>query len=190
MSTTAHTIGQVTTSSKRVPSRAWYWLAVAIMVGGLVAGVAWGVASTVQAHDRADALPRTGVPGQLTVTGEGGESLLVFYEGGGKPAPGDVGLRVTAPDGSSVPVVPYDLELHYDIAGWSGTPIASFPTHLDGTYTVSADRPYGRGDIAAGEDFVWTQALQIIAALGLIAATFVAGVIIVVVVGVRRSRTT
>jgi hypothetical protein len=188
MGSTAETIGRYATRSRRVPSRIWYWVAAAVVVLGIGGGVVWGVVSTVRTHDLAESLPRTDAPGTVeTYVGSGG-SQLIYFEGEGRPGPDALGLSVLAPDGSSVRVEPYDAIMKYDIAGWVGTPIASFSAQTAGTYTVLAESGYHEGRISAGDNFIRTQAIDIVGALALIAASLVAGTLIVIVVAVKRSR--
>ena len=188
MGSTAETIGSYATMSRRVPSRIWYWVAAAVVVLSIGGGVAWGVVSTVRTHDVAESLPRTDAPGTVeTYVGSGG-SQLIYFEGEGRPSPDALGLSVLAPDGSSVRVEPYDAIMKYDIAGWVGTPIASFSAQTAGTYTVLAERAFNEGRISAGDNFVRTQAINVVGALALIAVGLVAGILIVVVVAVKRSR--
>ncbi len=85
-------------------------------------------------------------------------------------------------------VEPYDAIMKYDIAGWVGTPIASFSAQTAGTYTVLTESGYHEGRISAGDNFVRTQAINVVGALALIAVGVVAGLAIVAVVAVKRSR--
>jgi hypothetical protein len=188
MSTTAEAAGRLVTASRRRPSRAWYWVAVAAVLLGVAAGATWGALATLRTHDRAEELTRTSLPGRLAVAATAGTSKLVFFEGEGKPSPEALGLSVTGPDGSRVPVQTYDLRMEYEIAGWMGTPVASFSAPGTGTYTVSARSSYGGGDISVGDNFLRAQVVNLIGALALIWLSITAGLVIVVVVIVRRSR--
>ena len=85
-------------------------------------------------------------------------------------------------------VQPYHALVTYEIAGWVGTPVASFSAIGGGAYTVSAQKAYGEGGLSVGENFIRTQAIDIVGALALIAASLVAGIVIVIVVAVKRSR--
>jgi hypothetical protein len=187
MSSTAETVLFVTPRRGHMPSRAWYWVAVAILVLGVSLGVAWGVVSTVRTHDHARALPRTHAPGTLEVRVDDGASRLIYFEGDGRPDVAALGLTVTAPDGSAVPVEPYKTIMDYDVAGWIGSPIASFATPVEGTYTVSAQGSYGQGAVSVGDDFLRTQAIDIVGALAVAMASFVVGVVLAIVVWVKRS---
>ena len=104
MSTTVETVGRVTPRRRRVPSRIWYGVALAMLLLGTGLGVGWGVASTVRAHDEARGLPRTGLPGAVQVRVVDGTSRLVYFEGEADPGIDSLGLQVTGPDGSPVPV--------------------------------------------------------------------------------------
>jgi hypothetical protein len=184
---TAEARGVIATRSRRVPSKALYWVAAVLLLLGMGGGVTWGVRGTVRTHDQARSLPRTSVPGDLHVSLEGRTSRLIFFEGGGKPSPEELGLTVTAPDGSSVPVRAYDLFMRYEIAGWAGAPIASFSAPASGSYTVSATTPGRTGRISVGDDFVRRQAIDVAGALALIGVTAIASLVIVVVVAARRA---
>lgn len=188
MSSTAETMGRIATRSRSGPSRTWYWLAAAIVLLGVGCGVTWGVLSTMHARDTGESLPRSNVPGKLDVPLAAGAGRLIYFEGEGRPSPAALGLNVLAPDGSSVRVEPYDAIMKYDIAGWVGTPIASFSAPVSGKYVVSAPKPYGEGHISVGDNFVHGQAISIIGALALIAGSLVVGILIVVVVATKRSR--
>ncbi len=186
MSSAVGTLTRVSTRRRSIPSTFWYWVAAAIVFLGLGLGTAWGVVSTVKTHDRASALPRTSTPGTLAVTAGDESSRLIYFEGEGRPSLDELGLRVTAPDGTPVPVEPYRAIMEYDIAGWVGSPIASFATPVQGTYTVAAERSARQGDISVGGNFVRTQALSIVGALALILVSFAVGITLVAVVSVRR----
>jgi hypothetical protein len=188
LSSTALIVGRVAVRSGKSPSKAWYWLAAAVVLLGVGCGVTWGVVSTMRAHDQATALPRTTLPGRLEVSAQAGSSRLIFFEGGSKPDPQVLRLSVTAPDGSPVLVRRYDLRMDYEIAGWVGTPVASFSAPVSGTYVVSADNAYRDGRISVGSNFVRTQAIDMVGALLLIASSVIVGLVIVLVVAVKRSR--
>jgi hypothetical protein len=188
MSSTAETMGRLTAGTRRRPSKAWYWTAAAIVLLGVSAGVAWGALATLRAHERAQDLPRTAIPGRLEVSAVGGTSTLIFFEGEGKPSPEDLSLTVTGPDGSPVTVRPYDLRMEYEIARWTGTPVASFSASSTGTYSVAAQKSSGAGDISAGDNFVRAQALNIVGAVALIGASITLGLVIVAVIIVKRSQ--
>jgi hypothetical protein len=188
MSSTAETMGRLAARTRRRPSKAWYWVAAAIVLLGVSTGVAWGALTTLRTHERAQDLPRTGLPGRLEVRAVGGTSTLIFFEGEGKPSPEDLGLTVTGPDGSPVTVRPYDLGMEYEIAGCTGTPVASFSASSAGTYTVTAQKPSGAGAISVGDNFVRAQAVNIVGALALIAASITLGLVIVAVAIVKRSQ--
>lgn len=177
------------TSARRRPSRAWYWLVVALVLLGVTAGVTWGAVATLRTHERAQALPRTGTPGRLEVTADRGTDVLVYFEGPGRPACDALGLTVTGPGGAPTTVRPYDLRMYYEIAGWSGTPIASFSAPRSGSYIVTAKNGHGAGAISAGDDFVRAHAVSLAGAFVLVATSVVIGVMILVVLVVLRSVT-
>ncbi len=187
MSATAESAGHIEMRGRTAPSKAWYWLAAAVVALGIGCGLAWAITSTIQAHDRAESLPRTGLPGTLRVTSGPGASNLIFFEGEGRPSPETLGLTVTAADGSPVAVKSYDLVMDYEIAGWTASPIASFSAPVRGTYLVSATAAHPDGRIAVGDNFVRTQAVGIAGAVLLILGSVTAGVLIALVVVVRRA---
>ena len=187
MSSTVETLGRYTTRARRRPSRAWYWVAAAVVLLGVAAGITWGALATLRTHERAQDLPRTGLPGRLEVQAAAGTNPLIFFEGESKPSPEDLGLTVTGPDGSQVPVQAYDLRMVYEIAGWTGTPVASFSAPRSGAYTVAARKTFREGGISVGDNFVWALAGNIVGALALIGASITLGLVIAVVIIVKRS---
>ena len=185
MRETAESSGSFATSNGSAPSKTWYWVAAVVAIVAVGCGVTWGVLGTMRARDHAQSLPRANAPGRLEVSAGAGTSKLIYFEGEGRPSPDALGLSVLAPDGSSVRVEPYDVVMKYDIAGWVGTPIASFSAQTAGTYTVVAQSAFHEGRISAGDNFVRTQAINVVGALALIA---VGGVTGLAVVAMKRSR--
>ena len=69
-------------SAARRVSRAWYWLALAILAAGVLLPAVWGVTSVDSALEKADAFPRATVPGAVTVTvTEPGDQIDLLHRG-------------------------------------------------------------------------------------------------------------
>ena len=97
----------------RHPSTGWYWIAAGLALVGVLGAIALGAVGYVQLQDRLEALPRTDVPGTVTVDVDGPQGVTVFYEdptqGGFVARAGDantlrfspVDLAVTGPDGAT-----------------------------------------------------------------------------------------
>ena len=185
------------------PSTAWYWWAAVLVLVGVVGAAAWGFGTYRMLQHRLDALPRTGVPGEVTVGVDGPTGLTVFYEDPNAPgtfivqadAIGDntlasspVTVTVTGPSGP-VPTAAYATDLRFDVNGRVATALKTFDAPTAGTYTVQV-----AGDVPAGVQVsvghvVDTGLLANAAgAIVLFIASIPIGLIVVLVTAVRRRR--
>jgi hypothetical protein len=186
---------------KKRPSTLGYWLALAIVVAGLIGGGVLTVATGIGAYDRLTDLPRTTVPGEVEVTDTGDQ--LVYYLGGADTSWRELGLEVTDPDGEAVAVTSYCPSLHAasiarhdDDVYWASDDwdehqmvIARFDADETGTYLVAtAAASEDDGEIAVGENLVRPVVILLIVAAGVGIAGLVGGVTLFVVTGVRRAR--
>ena len=76
------------------PSTLGYWIALAIVVAGLVGSGVLAVATGFGAYDRLTDLPRTSVPGELSVEVTETGDQLVYYLGAADTTWRDLGLQV------------------------------------------------------------------------------------------------
>ncbi|HEX5642360.1 MAG TPA: hypothetical protein VFZ86_08485 [Thermoleophilia bacterium] len=172
----------------RKVSRAWYWLALAILAAGVLLPAVWGVTSVDGALEKADAFPRAAVPGAVTVTVTDPGDQMIYFTGSGDQSPAALGLRVTDPAGASVPVTPYDLVVKLDLAGDVGVAVATFPAAAEGAYVVtSTGNGAPEGAITVGTNVAMDTLPNVLSALAVMLLSVVTAIAIVIVTLVRGS---
>ena len=172
----------------RKVSRAWYWLALAILAAGVLLPAVWGVTSVDSALEKADAFPRATVPGAVTVTVTDPGDQMIYFTGSGDQSPAALGLQVTDPAGASVPVTPYDLVVKLDLAGDVGVAVATFPAAAEGAYLVtSTGNGAPEGAIAVGANVAMDTLPNVLSALAVMLLSVVTAIAIVIVTLVRGS---
>ena len=190
MSTIAETprVARVGTRGRRAP-KAGYWIALVIFMTGVALAVTWGVRSVGDAGERANAFPRTAVPGELAVEVTQAGDQMVYFTGADDATPASLGLRVTSPSGASLPLTTYDLVLEVDIAGDLGTAVATFPADTPGTYAVtSAPTADHLGAIGVGENVAMDVLPDVLGALVLAwVSVFVAVALASITLALRSS---
>jgi hypothetical protein len=183
----------------------WRWIGVALIVLGLVAGGAIGVATAIDTVHRVDRFPRGAAPGQVSVDVTKTARQVVYYVGNADPSWRELGLKVTAPDGQNVPISDY----YRGIVGWDpvreltsvrervGGPdsgngvakaLATFSADGSGRYLITTSRSAASGgEIAAGEDIVGSVFVGVDVACAIALAGLVVGVMLIVTTSTRRS---
>jgi hypothetical protein len=103
-----------------------------------------------------------------------------------------LGLQVTGPDGTAVPVHTYRSTARYDVdPGRLGRAVATFDATTAGAYRVSAARAAEAGaTLAVGDNFARTIAVTTLGAAFLGLVTVLAAVLVAVVTYRTQSRTT
>lgn len=187
----------------RRPSTLGYWLAIAIVVAGFIGGGVLVVATGIGAYDRLTDLPRTSVPGELTVEVTDTGDQLVYYLGDADTTWRDLGLEVSGPDGRPVTVTSYlpslhmaSLVVHDDELRWDAEDrddhqvvVATFDADTTGAYTVTTTGSAEDGaELAVGENLVRPVVALVLVAMGVVAVGLAGGVTLFVITGVRRSR--
>ncbi len=145
--------------------------------------VVWAVAEFAQLGGQIRDLPRTGVPGELTLQVDEPTSLVVYDERRswttpiGGPYPD---IEVEGPDGE-VDVAPYRAVMNYRWWRTVGQARATFEAEEPGIYTLTAQGdPPGDTRVTAGPSFVTSVVTTllgpgVVLALGLLAAAVSAG---------------
>lgn len=108
----------------------------------VLAALGWGAAVVMSWAERLEELPRTEVPGELSVTLEEDEGRVVYFERRTfttPPAPGALEVEVTGPDGQPVAVEAYEGVVTYRAFRLGGRAHATFEAAQTGTHTVRVD---------------------------------------------------
>jgi hypothetical protein len=174
-----------------VRSRAGYWIGGALVAAGVAGAILWLVFSLLAIGDEVDGFQRASVPGDAIVELEARE-YVVYYEGslvGGVVPPFGIELADAA-TGASVPVSPYKGSLTYSVSGRDGTAVATFTAPRAGTYAVRTDGEPGPvgADVAIGRSLAWPLVRGILGAVAIGLVVVGAGVTLIVVTAIRRSR--
>ena len=179
----AQRVARSTGGVKRA-SRAWYWVALAILAVGVLLPAVWGVTSVSSANEKATAFPRATVPGAVTVDVTDPGDQMIYFTGAGDQGLVS-GLRVTDPAGASVPITPYDLAVKVDLVGDVGTAVATFPAPAKGAYTVTSAGSGARGAIAVGDNVGRDALPDVLGALAVMVFSVNVAIVIVIVTLLR-----
>jgi hypothetical protein len=135
----------------RRPSTGWYWVAGAVVLAAAAAGVLWFGAAVRSMTRHAESFPRTGIPGSLTFAVAEPGTRYVYVEADESPALEELGATLHGPEGASVPLRPYDLDVRYDAYDRTGRAVATFRARTTGTYRLVVTNGPG-GYVAVGDD--------------------------------------
>ena len=201
-------------SGKTRPSAVWYWIAVALIVAGIIGGGALAVVTAVDAYDRVMDFPSAAVPGEVSFEVTKSGDQLVYYRGAtgslGENPWRQLGLQVSGPDGQPVPVRNYmpgtaaaarDFAYYVHDSGFEGgeelvrgrndfgAAIATFTADSTGQYRLTTTTATESGaELAVGENLVRTLIVRLFGAAGIAIVGLVSGLTLIVVTAVRRSR--
>jgi hypothetical protein len=182
-------------TTAKQPSSAGYWIGGGILVVGCGIAIVWFVVVIVGVVNAPDDFERVAVPGTDVLTLDDGD-WTIYYESpymlGWDYSPPDV--TVTGPSGRDVSVGYPESDFTYDVNGRSGQSLYEFNASTPGAYTIVTEtvgEPGSRsGDqIAIGRPvFGGAQVGGILGSLALGAASFIVGLVVLIVTIVRRSR--
>lgn len=127
-------------------------LAVLIAIVGIIAGIVVAGVATYQAWRAPDAFDRTAVGGALSIRMDAGAGAVVYYEGQPVPALAALGLTLTSPAGSAVPITGYEGTLNYDRNDVLATAVGRFTASDAGLYQLASSAPPGFASLAVGQD--------------------------------------
>lgn len=177
-------------TGKVKPSGWWFALAGLIPVAGIVVAVVIFVVGLAAYVDRIDDFQRVEVPGSEAITLREG-SYSVYQEFGGAADGGAFGtgalVEISGPSGEEVDLDPYDTSVTYTTSGEEGIAMSSFRADTSGEYTVSTEGP-GYVTVAIGPGLGRGLVTTILGAFAVGGLSVLAGIVIAVVVGIRRSR--
>ncbi len=172
------------------PAKSWFVVAALIGVVGIIIAVVILARSIGTYADRIDDFDRALLPATLEVeiADTGGYSIYHEYDG----ADGDYGfaydpdVTVTDPSGDLVPLDDYVGSVTYSASGHEGEGLFTFAADEPGAYQVSATGDTGSG-IAVGRGVGRGLVGAILGSLAIGTITVLAGAVLAIVVGVRRS---
>jgi len=177
------------------PSTRGYWLGALLTAAAVIGAAVWVVIAFFDYQHQIDRFPRTTIPGVATVQLTDTSTRVLYYEnnrGAATPALADLALDVSGPNGAVVAVTRYSGDLRYDVPGDNGRigrAVAEFHPSEPGAYQVtSAPTTTVTGSLAVGSNIVWDMAPHAIGAAALFLLGGGAGVSLLIVTGVRRSR--
>ena len=173
------------------PSRLWYWVGGALVVGSvvwLVLNIGVGVYSLNQ---QIDGLQRVPIPGQGEVTFTEAGDYILYYEGHGASSGSNPAFNASlapAGGGGAVKFGDYGGSLTYDLSGHSGRALGTFHIDKPGTFLLQTDsaEASGQGNVAVGESVSGGIVRTVVVAIVGAAVLFLAGVALLVVVAIRR----
>jgi hypothetical protein len=177
--------------ASRVPSTGWIWLGVCIGVLGLAVAIFWSVIGVKGYLNRVDDLARMSIPGQISVQIPDTGKQFVYYEGQGSASIEQLGIRVTDPQGRTVGLEPYRLDLRYDAPGNSGRvgrALATFSATDVGSYGVNAAGTAPAGSaIAIGESVARNVVPTLLGVVAVFLLSVGGGLALVIATVARRS---
>ncbi|MEU2040290.1 hypothetical protein [Nocardia niwae] len=171
------------------PSGRWFALGGALIGVGIIGGIILGAFGFLQTSGRIDDFQRIKVPGSgvVNLAESGGYTVYLEYSGAASQGPsGTVDLRVLDPDGKHAELRKYDATVTYSFGSHEGRAGFSFDAAKPGAYRVTTA---GSSEVTVaigqglGSSFVGT----LLGALALGFGGVVLGVLVIVVVAVKRS---
>jgi len=183
------------------PSAGWIWVGVLLIVAGVVGAIAFVVVGLVNASRAVDRFARFVVPDEvpqrLDVKNPG--TYTIYYESHSEvhgevvdgPDQVPLGLRITVTDsnGENLEVRRSTNDFSFSFGGRTGQAVreVTFPT--SGVYVIDASARDERFVLAVGKGSVIGRLLPYFLIAGLVALVgIVAGVLLIIIVGVKRSR--
>ncbi|MBF6193476.1 hypothetical protein [Nocardia implantans] len=171
------------------PSGRWFALGGVLIGVGIIGGIILGAFGFLQTSGRIDDFQRVKVPGSgvVNLAESGGYTVYLEYSGASSRGPsGTVNLRVLDPEGKHAELRKYDATVTYSFGSHEGRAGFSFDAAKPGAYRVTTA---GSSEVTVaigqglGSSFVGT----LLGALALGFGGVVLGVLVIVVVAVKRS---
>jgi hypothetical protein len=174
------------------PSRAWYWLAGALVVGAVVLAAVGLVLGLTSFDRRIEEMQRVPLPGTGEVSFTEAGRYGLYYEGvgaGEDEVPAFTVSLVPVDGGEGVPIDGHRGTATYSVGDRSGTQVASFEIDSPGRYVLQADvegTAVGPAELAVGRGLVRSIAGPLLVAFGGALILFLLGVALALVVALRR----
>jgi hypothetical protein len=194
MSTSAplRTPTPTTTAPRARPGTAGYWIGALVALVTTLGALAWAAGAFLGWRAHIEDFPRVAAPATAVVTlDETGTRVLFVEHDRSSTEPATPQVTVTGPSGTPVPVAAYGGEMRYDVPGVTGRvgdAVATFTAAEPGSYAVTVAGAEPGTTVAVGDDIVWGWGPQVVGIVALFLGGLVAGLAIIVVTAVRRSR--
>ncbi|HEU4492223.1 MAG TPA: DUF2510 domain-containing protein [Jiangellales bacterium] len=180
------------TAQRVGPSRAWYWLAGALVVGAVVLAAVGLVLGLTSFDRRIDEMQRVPLPGTGEVTFTDAGRYDLYYEGVGAgegEVPAFTVSLLPVDGGEPVQIGGDEGTVTYTFGGRSGIRVGSFEIDSPGRYVLEADADgtvVGPAELAVGRGLGRSIAGPLLLALGGALILFLLGVVLALVVALRR----
>lgn len=186
--------------SKIKPSGVWYWIGSAILVLGCGGALVWFIVAVVGLNTQARDYQRIDVPGQRSLTFSESGTYTLFGETATSVSSSTLldepDVTVKNSSGSTVTVnsTYYYSSSTYNVDNYHGKAFADVHISSPGTYEFTVRRPAstttaGRdvNAVAVGQTFTNSSAAQVFGSMAVGFVAFVIGLIVLLVVAVKRS---
>jgi hypothetical protein len=180
-------------SPQTAPSTRPRWLAAgAVVVLGVLVGLAWSTVALLRMVDRPAGFARTTVPGSVSVQLARGERSVVYIESDRSTTLPALTVTVTGPNGATVTTHPIRGDLVYDVPDQPnrlGNAVGSFDANTAGTYTVTTPtEPAGDPVLTVGTDLAGGVAWALAAPGAFVLGTLVLAGVLGATPSARRRR--
>jgi hypothetical protein len=172
------------------PALWWFFVAGGLAVVGIVGGIALLVSGVVRWSNTVEDFDRVSVPGtgEVQIDETGGYSIYHEYERDTsfRFYPPDPDVTVTDPSGEEVVLDWYSGSVTYAVSGYEGEGLFTFDAEETGTYTVTTEGD-SESVVAVGRGVGRGLAAPIVAGVAVGFIGVVGGIVMAIVVGVKRS---
>jgi hypothetical protein len=171
-------------------TRAGYVIGGALIVAAVAGGILWFVGSLMRLGDEVDSFERVSVPGEATVQLEA-RKYVVYYEGSNVDefVPRFRLQIVNARTGEPLVTERYGGSLTYSLSGHEGSAQGTVTPAQAGSYAVRTDGDSAIGaNVAFGRSIAWPILWSILGAFAIGGLLFAAGLALIIVTAIRRSR--
>ena len=179
-------------SQESGPSAAGYVFGSILIAIGIVGGIAWGVVNGVAFFDDIDDFERAPVGDVETMDLEAGDMVVYGEKSGGDGITATLGqtrIRPAGGEGDELTLDDYEAEFTYDNGTRTGRAEFTVEIPEDGEYEiVSEPITGGATTVAVGPSVAGKLVTAIVGALVIGALGVIAGVILLIVTGIRRRK--
>jgi hypothetical protein len=177
------------------PSRLWYWVAGAALLGSVVwlaLGFGFWFRSMIQQVEKFQRVP---IPGRAEVTLDAARGYTLYYEGmgAGEETTSIPAFHISVTPvggGEQVQIRPYGSDELYNLAGLSGRAVGTFRIEEPGRFLVQTegDPQSVQANVAIGPGIGGEIARTVLLTVPVVLVLSLGGVLLAVVVAVRRGQ--